>query len=110
MFPSHSLITVTTAGTSVPLVALTQTDPSLRFGADASLEYDPTNTAGTKFYIGYGTTASDVSSSTYGWYLDSTIGTVNIALGNCHNDIDFASIRVDSNNSGAKLRMMPRQV
>lgn len=109
--PTHFVVTVTSAGTSVPLKASTVTTISDRFAARLTIEYDPTNAAGTKFYIGRGTAAGDVTSSTYGYYLDATIPSVTIGLGETRgNGIDMATYRVDSNNSSVKVRCMPEQI
>lgn len=111
MVPSHFVVTVSSAGTSVPLKASTVTLPTERFAARVTIQYDPTNAAGTKLYVGYGTAAADVSSTSYGVVLDSAIASVTLGLGQTNgNPIDMCTWRIDSSASGAKARCTPEQI
>lgn len=98
----HFDVTVTTTGTSVPLVAATVTTPSLRFASRVTIQYVGTH----NIYGGFGTAAADVSASAFGFQLSSTVGNA-ITLQKAPNDtfIDMAGIRIDSDTNGEKVHV-----
>jgi hypothetical protein len=103
----HGSKNVTAAGTSEPLVASTVTTPTQRFCSRLTIQSKSGNTG--KIYGGRGTAAADVSSATFGWYLDAGVPSITLESGK-GNGIDLAEIRIDAATSGEGVTYYAEQV
>lgn len=94
---------VTTAGTAVALVVPTGNKlPTTHACHRLTLQWKPTNTSTTKIYVGYQLphgVSSSVSSTVYDAVLTNAV--IGLTLqSKCGNEIDLASIWIDSSANG----------
>lgn len=101
----HGAKTVTTAGTSVPLVA-SSAGVLDKWCACVTIQYTGANT----IYGGIGTAEADVSSSDYGWILNSNSRAITIGdLAAGQNSVNLSHIWIDTDTNGQGVTFVAEQ-
>lgn len=92
----HGSKTVTTAGTSVPLVASSASTLE-KWCACVTIQY----TGANNIYGGIGTAEADVSSSDKGWTLNTAFPAITIGdLASGQNSVNLSHIWIDTDTNG----------